>query len=318
MVFKLSDLQRIARKNKYCIPHFLGGNLEMAYGEIRAAEAANSPIAIGLAPEVFASIPIEISFPMILNIANRASVPVGVQLEHSKSFEQIAHAIKLGVNSVMFDGSALPYEENIAKTREIVKMAHAFDVCVEAELGHVGGSAIRSASADSSSQKTDPNLVHDFINRTGIDSLAISFGNVHGHYKGKTDIDLALVEKIAKSTDVPIVMHGGSGLHDSEYKGIVSAGISNIHFYSGIVMYAWEHLKKSVGETDQYPPYHEIVSYGVDFFEKKVSHVIDLLGSRNRAGDFNRNVQDGKNEEQYEGLISTIVLEVLSKLKYRS
>lgn len=315
MVYKLSDMQRIARKNKYAIPHFLGGNLEMTYGQIRAAEACNSPIAIGVAPEVFASIPIEISFPMILNIANKAKIPVGVQLEHSKSYEQVAQAIKLGVNSVMFDGSALPYEENVAQTREIVKMAHSFDVCVEAELGHVGGSAIRSASADSGSQKTDPNLVHDFINRTGIDSLAISFGNVHGHYRGKPDIDLALVERIASSTEVPIVMHGGSGLNDSEYKGIVSAGISNIHFYSGVVMYAWEHLKKSVGEHDQYPPYHEIVAYGVDFFEKKAAHVIDLLSSRNRAGDFNSNSQSNKKEDPYESMISTIVSQVLSKLK---
>lgn len=315
MIYKLSEMQRTARKNRYAIPHFLGGNLEMTYGEIRAAEALNSPIAIGVAPEVFASIPIEVSFPMILNIASRAKVPVAVQLEHGKCYEQIANAIKLGVNSVMFDGSALPYEENVAKTKEIVRMAHAFDVCVEAELGHVGGSAIRSAAADSASQKTDPNLVEDFIGKTGIDSLAISFGNVHGNYKGKPDIDLELVEKIAAITDVPIVMHGGSGLPDSIYKGIVASGISNIHFYSGIAMYAWDEIKKNIGEYDHYPPYHEVVSFGVEFFEKKIKHIIDLLGSKNRAGDFYNVPQSIKKDDQYDNMISAVVREVLSKIK---
>lgn len=315
MIYKLSELQRIARKNRYSIPHFLGGNLEMTYGQIRAAEKCNSPIAIGVAPEVFASIPIEISFPMILNIANRAKVPVAVQLEHGKSFDVIANAIKLGVNSVMYDGSALPYEENVARTKEIVRMAHALDVCVEAELGHVGGSAIRSAAADSSSQKTDPNLVNDFIRQTGIDSLAISFGNVHGHYRGKPDIDLELVRRIDSITDVPLVMHGGSGLQDDVYKGIVASGISNIHFYSGVAMYAWEDIKKNIGEHDLYPPYHEVVSYGVSFFERKISHIIDLLGSRNRAGDFGCDQPDKKEEAIYEKLIASIVSEVMLKLR---
>lgn len=283
MICKLSDMQRIAREKRYAVPHFLGGNLEMTFGAIGAAEAMNSPIAIGVAPEVFASIPIEVLFPMILNIASRARVPVGVQLEHGKSYEQIANAIKLGVNSVMFDGSALAYHENILRTREIVQMAHELDVCVEAELGCVGGSALRGDSADAVGNKTDPDQVLDFVGKTGVDALAISFGNVHGQYRGEPDIDFELVSKVSRLTDIPLVMHGGSGLQDDMYPKIVASGISNIHFYTGVAMYAWGELKKSVGNADQFPPYHEVVAYGVDFFYKKTMHIIGLLGSENKA-----------------------------------
>lgn len=286
MLFKLSHLQRVAWRNGYAICHVLGGNLEMAYGAIRAAEALQSPIALGVAPEVFAGIPLEIAFPMLLNMAERARVPVAVQLEHGKSYEQIAKAIKLGVTSVMFDGSALPYEENIAQTKRVVELAHAFDVCVEAELGHVGGSALRTSVAAPAGYKTDPELVPNFIAKTGVDTLAISFGNVHGPYQGEPAIDLALVAKVASLTDVPLVMHGGSGLPDRLYGRIVAAGISNIHFYSAVAMDAWRELKKKIGDDDQYPPYHEVVAHSLAFFEESTKHLIALVGSKGRAGDF--------------------------------
>ncbi len=288
MIYKLADLQRTARSNRYAIPHLLGGNLEMTHGEIRAAEALDSPIALGLAPEVFASVPMEIAFPMILNAAERATVPVAVQLEHGKSHAQIARALRLGVGSVMFDGSDLPFEENVARTREIVMMAHAFDACVEAELGSVGGSALRGGTADPTGYTTDPDLVLDFIASTGVDSLAISFGNVHGRYRGEPTIDLELVARIAAITDTPLVMHGGSGLPDDVYPAIVAAGISNVHFYTGIAMHAWEALKERIGDDDRHPPYHEVVAHAVDFFEGQTRHVIGLLGSAGRASDFVR------------------------------
>ncbi len=288
MMHKLADLQRTARRHRYAIPHVLGGNLEMTHGAILAAEALDSPIALGLAPQVFASVPMEIAFPMILNAAERATVPVAVQLEHGKSPEQIARALRLGVRSVMFDGSDLPLEENVARTREIVAMAHDLDACVEAELGYVGGTALRGSAADPTGYTTDPDLVLDFIARTGVDSLAISFGNVHGHYRGEPRIDLELVERIAAMVDTPLVMHGGSGLPEDVYPAIVAAGISNIHFYTGIAMYAWGVLKEKIGDDDRYPPYHEVVAHAVDFFESRTRHVIGLLGSAGRAGDFAR------------------------------
>lgn len=285
MLVRLSDLQRVAGVKGFAVPHFLGGNLEMTYGEILAAEELRSPIAIGVAPEVFASIPMEVSFNMILDLARRATVPVAVQLEHGKSFEQIATTLKLGVDSVMFDGSDLPYEENIAKTSEIAKMAHALGACVEAELGHVGGSALRDSFVDEAGEKTDPSLMADFIERTQVDSLAVSFGNVHGRYRSGTPvIDLELAHNLVKASSVPLVMHGGSGLSDDVYRGVVKAGITNIHFYSCLAMHAWKYINDRVGE-DPLPAYHEVVSYGIDFYRTRTKGIIELLSSKGHADD---------------------------------
>ncbi|MBF1012953.1 MAG: class II fructose-bisphosphate aldolase [Lachnospiraceae bacterium] len=281
MIYKLSELQKIARENRFAIPHVLGGNLEMTYGAIKAAQEMESPLALGFAPEVFASLPMAMVMPAIMNAAREANIPIAVQLEHGKSYEQAAEAISLGAISVMYDGSDLTYEDNVSNTAEVVRMAHAFGACVEAELGHVGGSAVRGTSNTSLGKKTDPDLVVDFVKRTGVDTLAVSFGNVHGHYQGPVDIDTDLVRMITKVTDVPLVMHGGSGLPDEVYRGIVEAGISNIHFYSGVVKDIWSELKRKVGPEDLFPPFHEIVSYNIDFFEEKTKKIIQLLGSEN-------------------------------------
>lgn len=281
MIYKLSELQKIARENRFAIPHVLGGNLEMTYGAIKAAQEMESPLALGFAPEVFASLPMAMVMPAIMNAARETNIPIAVQLEHGKSYEQAAEAISLGAISVMYDGSDLTYEDNVRNTAEVVRMAHAFGACVEAELGHVGGSAVRGTSNTSLGKKTDPDLVVDFVKRTGVDTLAVSFGNVHGHYQGPVDIDTDLVRMITKVTDVPLVMHGGSGLPDEVYRGIVEAGISNIHFYSGVVKDIWSELKRKVGPEDLFPPFHEIVSYNIDFFEEKTKKIIQLLGSEN-------------------------------------
>lgn len=281
MIYKLSELQKIARENRFAIPHVLGGNLEMTYGAIKAAQEMESPLALGFAPEVFASLPMAMVMPAIMNAAREANIPIAVQLEHGKSYELAAEAISLGAISVMYDGSDLTYEDNVRNTAEVVRMAHAFGACVEAELGHVGGSAVRGTSNTSLGKKTDPDLVVDFVKRTGVDTLAVSFGNVHGHYQGPVDIDTDLVRMITKVTDVPLVMHGGSGLPDEVYRGIVEAGISNIHFYSGVVKDIWSELKRKVGPEDLFPPFHEIVSYNIDFFEEKTKKIIQLLGSEN-------------------------------------
>ena len=250
----------------------------MVVGQIKAAEEKASPIALGFAPEVFYMLPIEISFPLILSAARVARVPVATQLEHGRDFGVIMKAIKLGVTSVMFDGSNLPFEENIEKTKEIVKIAHAFDVCVEAELGNVGGSALRGATS-AESLFTEPEIALDFVRRTDVDSLAISFGNVHGEYRGKPDLDYDRVRKIASLLDVPLVMHGGSGLEQEQYRKCIDAGISNIHFYTNITTGLWNFLRKKIAQLDSDPIYHEIVDWTMQYFYTQTVHVIEMLKS---------------------------------------
>jgi len=279
---KIADLQRRARKGGYALPHLLGGSIEMVVSQIKAAEDKASPIALGFAPEVFYMVPIEISFPLILSAAKIARVPVATQLEHGRDFNVIMRAIKLGVSSVMFDGSSLPYEENIEKTREIVKIAHAFDVCVEAELGSVGGSALRG-EASKESYFTEPEMALDFVRKTNIDSLAISFGNVHGKYKGRPDLDYERVRKIVSLIDIPLVMHGGSGLEEEQYRKCIDSGISNIHFYTNVTTGLWSFLRKKIASLDSDPVYHEIVDWTMQYFYSQTVHVIEMLKSDGRV-----------------------------------
>ena len=135
------------------------------------------------------------------------------------------------------------------------------------------------------SHSTDPALVRDFIDRTQVDTLAISFGNVHGNYRGQAQIDTELVRRIDALAGIPLVMHGGSGLPDEAYPPIVAAGISNIHFYTGICKYAWGAVAEQVADLSD-PPYHEVTAHLIDFFTERTAHVIRLLGAADRAGDF--------------------------------
>lgn len=279
---KLAELQKEAQRGGYAVPHFLGGNMEMVVAEIKAAEDKNSPLAMGFAPEVFYMVPMELSLPLMVAAAKGARVPVATQLEHGRDFDTIVKAIKLGVSSVMFDGSSLPYEENIRQTREIVKFAHAYGVSVEAELGSVGGSALVNVEIKES-LLTEPQIVPDFIEKTGVDSLAISFGNFHGKYRGIPILDFDRVKEIASLVDTPLVMHGGSGLTENDYKHCIECGISNIHFYTYVTLGMWEHLKHAVGNIEAKPVYHQFVDWTIDYFYKQTVNVINMLGSENKA-----------------------------------
>lgn len=254
----------------------------MVIGQIRAAQDKGSPLALGFAPEVFSIVPIELGLPMIVNAAERASVPVATQLEHGQDFDTIVKAIQLGVSSVMFDGSDLPYDENVRRTKEVARVAHAAGVAVEAELGSVGGSALADVEAKQS-HLTDPNQVVDFVTRTGVDTLAISFGNVHGKYPGLPELDFERVKRIASLVETPLVMHGGSGLTESDYRRVIQSGISNIHFYTGIAVGVWNHLQQAFGTSEADPVYHELVFSTIDYYYSETVKVIDMLGSAGRA-----------------------------------
>ena len=278
----LAQMQRAARKEGYGVPHFLGSNIEMTIAAITAAEEMRSPLALGFAPEVFSMIPMEYALPMMVSAAERASVPISVQLEHGSDYETIARAISLGMGSVMFDGSELSFEENIEKTKEIVKMAHAFGVDVEAELGYVGGSALTDKEGKES-RNTNPALVPEFIEKTGIDSLAISFGNFHGKYKAPPVLDYSLVEAVTKLTDIPLTMHGGSGLCEEEYKSAIRSGISNIHFYTYTTLDLWSHLEKVAEAADYRPVYHNLCRATIEYFTLQTKRAMKMLGSAGRA-----------------------------------
>jgi len=280
----IKELLTEARRRRYGVLSLLGGNMDMVLGQVAAAEALRAPLILAFNQEVTPQVPLEIAMPMLVNIAQRAEVPVATTLDHGDSLESVVRAIRLGTSSVMFDGSTLPYEDNVRQTRQVVQVAHAVGVSVEAELGSIAGSAAETgaaaaAAAEAKSAFTDPRLAVDFVNRTGVDALAISFGNVHGTYQGEPRLDLDLVRKIHSLVEIPLVMHGASGLADEEYPRIVASGISKICYYTAMGRRAADDILRMLTEAGEGGAvYHQIISEAISFFRADTEKVMELVG----------------------------------------
>ena len=304
-----SHILKHARINKYAVPCFLAGNIEMVIGQVNAAEKCGSPLIITYNHGLSGKVPIDIMIPLMVRIAKRAAVPVATILDHGSDLQIIKKSIALGISSVMFDGSSLPYDENVQMTREVVDFAKNFGVAVEAELGSVGGSALEVGGySEVKGCYTDPNTVCDFINKTGIDQLAISVGNVHGAYQGKPEINFQLVEEIFDHTEIPLVLHGGSGLTEADYRRIIECGISKINYYSVMGISAMESLKDTIASSCPNAVFHHIIDWGIDFFEGFSEYIYQLFGCAGNAYGIPGSERDDK----------TSVLEVISQIAYES
>jgi fructose-bisphosphate aldolase class II len=272
-----------ARQKKYGIPSLLAGNLEMVVGGIKAADERRSPLILAFNQGVTPQIPLELGLSLAASAAQKASVPVAVILDHGYNLEDVVRAIKAGTSSVMFDGAALPYEENVRQTRQVVKLAHAVGVCVEAELGGIAGSYNLGESGPAS-QLTDPEQAAEFVERTGVDVLAISFGNVHGVYRGEPNLDLERVLQIHHRVAVPLAMHGASGLPESYYTKIIESGISKVCYYTAMALGASNALRQTMAEGDEKATiYHHLIARAIDYFYNDTKRLLDLLGCSGQA-----------------------------------
>lgn len=282
----LKELLTHATQHSYGVPCLLGGDLEMVVGAIKAAEEVDAPIILCFNQSVTPTIPMEYGLPMIVEAARRARVPIATTLDHGQSLEAAMLAMHLGSSSVMFDGSLLPYEENVRQTKEVVRVAHAIGVSVEGELGRIGGSSIEMGLAYNGSEgnpedfSTDPELAVDFVQRTGIDVLAIAFGNTHGPYRGEPKLDLSLLRKIRQLVDLPLVMHGGSGLDEEAYGEIIDSGISKINYYTAMARRASNEIKQMMADADpEACIYHDLISATTEFFYEETKTLLHTLRS---------------------------------------
>ncbi len=238
MLVNMNDVLRPAKANKYAVGLFNAVNLELARGIIAAAESTRSPVIMGTAEVLLPYGPLEEVSYYLVPMAKRASVPIVVHLDHGLSYDTCVKALKLGFTSVMYDCSTDTYEENVRKVKEMADIAHSYGATIEGELGHVGdneGSAEGSSHlADPSEFFTDPKLAKDFVDRTGVDALAIAVGNAHGAYKLPPKLDFERIRTIASTVDVPLVLHGGSGLTDDDFKQAIKEGISKVNIFTDI------------------------------------------------------------------------------------
>lgn len=219
---------RQARSQGWALAAFSTYGLETTMGVIRAAEAAGAPIILQAGSSTFAHAGRTALAALALRAAEEASVPVGLHLDHSRNLEEIRWCAESGYTSVMVDGSALPFEENIALTREAVAVGAANGVWVEGELGSIPGHEDRSVVTEVG-QMTDPERAHEFVERTGVSALAVAVGNVHGTASEPQPLALELLGRIRDAVDVPLVLHGASGLPDAELRSALDLGVAKVN-----------------------------------------------------------------------------------------
>ena len=275
MLVTLEEILKDAEERKYGVGLFNMLNLEMARGIIEAAEEEKSPLILGVAEVHLPLIPFDYACMIMNKTAKEASVPVCLHFDHGTDFDKIKAAIDGGFTSVMYDGSALPYEENIANTKKISTIAHAKGVSVEAELGHVGGA---EGGADDGVEEmyTKVEQVNDFIERADIDALAVAIGTAHGQYKKKPKLDINRLADIYAISKKPLVLHGGSGLSDEDFRNTIKNGIRKVNICTEMCVALREAYLVSAN--------HEILfNDGKNAVKEVVKGKMQLFGSSNKA-----------------------------------
>ncbi len=231
MLVTLNEIMALAKERDCGIGAFNTPNLECLNAVLDAAESLQVPVIISHAQLHETVSPLAVIGPVMVQAARAAKVPVCVHLDHCETLTYMEQALKLGFTGVMYDGSALTYEENVANTRQAVAMAKRYGADVEAEIGTL---ASREDGGETAAGPvyTDPELAVQFCRETGIDALAPSFGTAHGIYKAKPVLDLERVKVISRKTGLPLVMHGGSGVSEDDYRTAIHNGIRKINYYS--------------------------------------------------------------------------------------
>ena len=285
MLVNMNEVLRPAKKNQYAVGLFNAVNLELARGIIAAAEVTRSPVIMGTAEVLLPYGPLDEVSYYLIPMAKKASVPVVVHLDHGLTYDTCIKALKLGFSSIMYDCSTDSYEENVRKVKEMADIAHSYGATIEGELGHVGdneGSAEGSSHlADPSAFFTDPGLAKDFVDKTGVDALAIAVGNAHGAYKLPPKLDFERIRTIAKTVDVPLVLHGGSGLTDNDFKQAIKDGISKVNIFTDINVAAVEAEFKKFSTMDK--GIIDLIPAAVEAVKQATTNKMELFGSTNKA-----------------------------------
>lgn len=237
MLVTLNEVMKIAEEKKIAIGSFNTPNLEGLQAVTEAAEELGLPVIIQFAQCHEPWIPLSVMGPIMVEAAKKVAVPVCVHLDHGETIEYLQQALALGFTGIMYDGSVLSYEENLANTKKVVEMAAKTGASVEAELGSMGkresGTGDDSGAEDETKIYTDPEQASVFVRETGIDALACSFGTTHGIYLSEPKLDFEVVRNVRKLTNnIPVVMHGGSGVSKEDFRKAVEAGVRKINYFT--------------------------------------------------------------------------------------
>jgi fructose-bisphosphate aldolase class II len=335
-LISLKDLLNHARENRYAVGAFNVTNLGLIDTLIDAAVEQRSPLIMQIAEVHLRYVDLEHVAPIIVNAAKNIDIPICFNLDHGKSFETIIRAIRAGFTSVMFDGSHLPLEENIAITKEIKKIADVINVSVEGEIGYVGGEAIGEAvpvaHAANKEMFTKVEEAVKFYKETGVDALAIAIGNVHGFYKGEPNLDFERLAQIRDAIPVPLVLHGGSGISDDDFRKAISLGICKINFYTEMSAGAVSRIREYLKDKPEVTSIPDVIAKGFEEAKNIVKKRMEVFGSKDMCspektlclsctdktcGFVNPRLKPGAKTVLYDDLIEEISREVIANIKSR-
>lgn len=283
MLYNMKELLTIAKENKFAVPAFNIGSLEILRAVMEVAEETNSPVILEIHP-------LEIEYltdPFVLTVkeyAHKSKVPVVIHMDHGSNIYDVMRSIKNGYTSVMIDASNLPYEKNVALTKQVVELAHKVNVSVEAEIGTIGAMNYETEGVDNVLY-TDPEQAKDFVKRTGIDCLAVAIGTAHGLYpKNFTPkLNLELLKILNKEVNIPLVLHGGSGNPDEEVTASVSLGVSKVNISSDVKSVFFKKCHELLNENpNQYEPC-DLFPKCIDEAKKVIYHKLNVLNTIGKA-----------------------------------
>lgn len=284
MLATLNEVMKIAEEKKIAVGSFNTPNLEGIQAVIEAAEELNLPVIIQFAQCHEPWIPLKTIGPIMVEAAKKATVPVCVHLDHGETLEYLQEALDIGFTAIMYDGSVLPYEENLANTKKAVEMAAKTGASVEAELGSMGkresGAGDGTGAEDETKIYTDPDQAAVFVKETGIDALACSFGTTHGIYLTEPRLDFDVVKKVRENTgNIPVVMHGGSGVSAEDYHKAVDAGVRKINYFTYMDKSGGNAVKEYLDSINENEPifYSSIVEAGRKAMKENVKSAMQLF-----------------------------------------
>ena len=278
MLVNLDAVLKDAQKGHYAVGLFNTTDTDMLEAVISAAEEMRSPVIIGTAEVLLPYGELKLIGPAMVAAAKRASVPVVVHFDHGLTRERCVEAIDLGFSSIMFDGSAGDNEENLKNTAEIVRYAHERGITVEGEIGHVGEAATNDGAV--SDMYTTPQEAVEFVEATGVDALAIAIGTAHGAYKEKPKLDIPRLKEIRAALDTPLVLHGGSGLSDDDFKNTIREGIAKVNIFTDLCVAGNEGASEGLSKGLSYL---EIRNLKVEKIKAAACRKMELFGSAGKC-----------------------------------
>lgn len=281
MLVNMNDVLLPAKEGGYGVGFFNAVNVEMARAVIETAEELHAPVMVGTAEILLPVMEMERVAEYLMPMAEKASVPVCVHYDHGLTYEKCLEALKLGFTSIMYDCSTASYEENVEKVAEMVKICHAMGVMVEGELGHVGDNAGAGKLENPSDYFTDPDTAADFVTKTGVDSLAVAVGNAHGDYAFPPKLDFDRIQMISEKTKLPLVLHGGSGLSDDDFRKAVKLGVSKVNIFTDIDKAGKRGVEAGIAAGEK--TMMGLIPFEIAEMKKVVKEKIMLFGSNGKA-----------------------------------